>query len=207
MPPPRKGSGKLLIFIGKLILFLIVVAFLFSLVAPSYNRSVVWISNGIIALLERPYQRTLLKPEREDIQVYLSSPDREPKLIFTQGGYGLYYDLILLLALLSATPNLRILRRTNLTLISLSAIYIFQVIDLTVVARSAITFHSWPVVFMTFIEPAIPVLLWGLLTFRYWLPLPKAVMNPDLKSAKVGPNDPCPCGSGRKYKYCCGRRS
>jgi len=20
---------------------------------------------------------------------------------------------------------------------------------------------------------------------------------------KVGPNDPCPCGSGRKYKKCC----
>jgi hypothetical protein len=25
--------------------------------------------------------------------------------------------------------------------------------------------------------------------------------------AKVGRNDPCPCGSGRKFKYCCGRRS
>jgi len=23
---------------------------------------------------------------------------------------------------------------------------------------------------------------------------------------KVGRNDPCPCGSGKKYKYCCGRR-
>jgi hypothetical protein len=23
---------------------------------------------------------------------------------------------------------------------------------------------------------------------------------------KVGRNDPCPCGSGRKYKHCCGRR-
>ena len=22
---------------------------------------------------------------------------------------------------------------------------------------------------------------------------------------KVQPNDPCPCGSGRKYKQCCGR--
>ena len=24
---------------------------------------------------------------------------------------------------------------------------------------------------------------------------------------KVGRNDPCPCGSGRKYKQCCGRNS
>ncbi|MBQ5673498.1 MAG: SEC-C domain-containing protein, partial [Lachnospiraceae bacterium] len=23
---------------------------------------------------------------------------------------------------------------------------------------------------------------------------------------KVYPNDPCPCGSGKKYKQCCGRR-
>jgi preprotein translocase subunit SecA len=25
------------------------------------------------------------------------------------------------------------------------------------------------------------------------------------KSQKVGRNDPCPCGSGKKYKKCCGR--
>src|SRR3954467_7270908 len=26
-----------------------------------------------------------------------------------------------------------------------------------------------------------------------------------LKPNKIGRNDPCPCGSGRKYKACCGR--
>ena len=24
--------------------------------------------------------------------------------------------------------------------------------------------------------------------------------------AKIYPNDPCPCGSGKKYKNCCGRK-
>jgi uncharacterized protein YecA (UPF0149 family) len=24
------------------------------------------------------------------------------------------------------------------------------------------------------------------------------------QSVKVGRNDPCPCGSGKKYKKCCG---
>jgi uncharacterized protein YecA (UPF0149 family) len=24
------------------------------------------------------------------------------------------------------------------------------------------------------------------------------------RGAKVGRNDPCPCGSGKKYKKCCG---
>ena len=27
------------------------------------------------------------------------------------------------------------------------------------------------------------------------------------KEAKVYPNDPCPCGSGKKYKHCCGRKA
>ncbi|MCD6082814.1 preprotein translocase subunit SecA [Candidatus Aerophobetes bacterium] len=26
------------------------------------------------------------------------------------------------------------------------------------------------------------------------------------RKKKIGRNDPCPCGSGKKYKYCCGRR-
>ena len=27
-----------------------------------------------------------------------------------------------------------------------------------------------------------------------------------VKEKKVYPNDPCPCGSGKKYKKCCGRK-
>ena len=27
------------------------------------------------------------------------------------------------------------------------------------------------------------------------------------KEDKVYPNDPCPCGSGKKYKQCCGRKA
>ena len=27
------------------------------------------------------------------------------------------------------------------------------------------------------------------------------------KEAKVYPNDPCPCGSGKKYKKCCGKNA
>ena len=26
-----------------------------------------------------------------------------------------------------------------------------------------------------------------------------------VKEKKIGRNEPCPCGSGKKYKYCCGR--
>jgi preprotein translocase subunit SecA len=29
--------------------------------------------------------------------------------------------------------------------------------------------------------------------------------TPIRKGAKIGRNDPCPCGSGKKYKHCCGK--
>ena len=35
---------------------------------------------------------------------------------------------------------------------------------------------------------------------------PKRILVPGQREGivKVGRNDPCPCGSGRKYKRCCG---
>jgi preprotein translocase subunit SecA len=37
--------------------------------------------------------------------------------------------------------------------------------------------------------------------------VPKAGKNEPIKRStpKVGRNDPCPCGSGKKYKNCCGQ--
>ncbi len=37
------------------------------------------------------------------------------------------------------------------------------------------------------------------------LPEPVAMPAPERHQAHVGRNDPCPCGSGRKYKQCCGK--
>jgi len=31
--------------------------------------------------------------------------------------------------------------------------------------------------------------------------------QPVRKGPKIGRNDPCPCGSGKKYKHCCGRNN
>jgi hypothetical protein len=37
------------------------------------------------------------------------------------------------------------------------------------------------------------------------LPAPAVPSRPTFSGGKVGRNDPCPCGSGKKYKKCCGR--
>ncbi|UCG16509.1 MAG: SEC-C domain-containing protein [Phycisphaerales bacterium] len=36
--------------------------------------------------------------------------------------------------------------------------------------------------------------------------LPPPVDPIQSDTEKVGRNDPCPCGSGKKYKKCCGRK-
>ena len=33
------------------------------------------------------------------------------------------------------------------------------------------------------------------------------VQQPVVKAPKIYPNDPCPCGSGKKYKKCCGKKA
>ena len=33
----------------------------------------------------------------------------------------------------------------------------------------------------------------------------EVVKQPRVNKEKVGRNDPCPCGSGKKYKHCCGK--
>lgn len=45
--------------------------------------------------------------------------------------------------------------------------------------------------------------------YRHWLPHRRAASAPSAKTPlrrgqKIGRNEPCPCGSGRKFKHCCG---
>lgn len=39
---------------------------------------------------------------------------------------------------------------------------------------------------------------------EWWLPARKAKSTLRRETPKVGRNDPCPCGSGKKFKQCCG---
>lgn len=41
----------------------------------------------------------------------------------------------------------------------------------------------------------------------YWLPQRRAAMTVRREQQKTGRNDPCPCGSGAKFKKCCGDSS
>ena len=41
---------------------------------------------------------------------------------------------------------------------------------------------------------------------NYAVPAEPVVLQPVIRATpKIGANDPCPCGSGKKYKKCCGK--
>ena len=46
---------------------------------------------------------------------------------------------------------------------------------------------------------------WTVDRFTHELKTPLTAERDGGKKPKVGRNDPCPCGSGKKYKQCCGR--
>ena len=41
--------------------------------------------------------------------------------------------------------------------------------------------------------------------YNYWVANPQQpeAKKPIVNGSKVGRNDPCPCGSGKKFKSCC----
>ncbi len=45
--------------------------------------------------------------------------------------------------------------------------------------------------------------------YRFWLPHRSAINETTIQRAapKIGRNDPCPCGSEKKFKKCCGAAS
>ena len=41
--------------------------------------------------------------------------------------------------------------------------------------------------------------------YQYWRAVVNTPKTIHRKSSKTGRNESCPCGSGKKYKHCCGR--
>lgn len=56
---------------------------------------------------------------------------------------------------------------------------------------------------LTQLESDLPHVLLDI--YWYWQAIINKPQTVRLEGEKVGRNDPCPCGSGRKYKACCGK--
>lgn len=56
---------------------------------------------------------------------------------------------------------------------------------------------------LTLLEGELPHVLLDI--YRYWQAIIHKPQTVRREGEKTGRNDPCPCGSGKKYKACCGK--
>ena len=56
---------------------------------------------------------------------------------------------------------------------------------------------------LTLLEGELPHVLLDI--YRYWQAVIRKPQTVRREGEKTGRNDPCPCGSGKKYKACCGK--
>jgi hypothetical protein len=145
------------------------------------------------------------------------SPDR-PRLRELRV-HTVHWNLVLAGTLLLATPLARLRRAPGRIALASAALFGSHVVHVTlsVLVTLAVTFEergielfggaastalSTGILLMdAVVSPILPFALWAF-----------AVAGGERSSkqgsgARVGRNDPCPCGSGRKFKKCCGRKN
>jgi hypothetical protein len=143
-----------------------------------------------------------------------------------------YLHPILIFAILAAWPGIAILDRFKVFLLTLPFLVIVEMLDIPLLLATrcdevmrANLLHDpladkrlgsyWAAFLHTGGRAALSIMAaaLGLGCFHLWrsrvrmattvAAIPEKAEAPP---AKVGRNDPCPCGSGRKYKSCCGAK-
>ena len=130
---------------------------------------------------------------------------------------GVDANTVFLMALFLSTPGMSPRNRLGRTALALVLLYLSHLLFLVTKVEVALIVANHPMAgsglfwnaadnfFEITGKSVFPVVSWLLLCLPYMLG------DIDLRSPKVetikppGRNDPCACGSGKKYKYCCGR--
>lgn len=188
---PRRG--RLFWFVGKAVFFLVLLALIWPFIAPWYSKLLVWPANKLLALSGIP---VVLYTDEEGIKAHYPAGDSEGKEPLSWNfPFGIrilgYYGIIVLVALFLATPGLRALKKLELTAVGLGIMFFYHVVDLALGVRIVYrptSFYNWAYMLSTFGQFWIPVMIWGLLTFHYWLPRPGVGMVNDRKRKKQKTN-------------------
>lgn len=128
---------------------------------------------------------------------------------------GVYSNTAFLLTLILVTPGMRPKSRGIYLAMGATILYLTHVgflitkVEMSLIGSShplggTAFFWEWLDNFFEIMGKAFfPVFIWLLLTLRYMM---GAIDRPAVRQPGKPPgrNDPCPCGSGKKYKYCCG---
>mgnify|MGYP000912432449 CR=1 FL=1 len=126
-------------------------------------------------------------------------------------GWTMYTAPIIIFSIILAWPGLALRARAKVFLVSLPLLFLSQLIDIPIHCINRIE-APWPSesllselrTFWAFVLTnggrqfmAFFIALFSIFSSRWVIP--------ERGEAPVGRNDPCPCGSGKKYKYCCGK--
>lgn len=125
-------------------------------------------------------------------------------------------NLPLLMTLVLVTPGIRWQRRAIRAIVAAAGLFFahvaFVVTKVEVVLVSAKhplagspAFWSMADDFLEVVgKTFFPIVIWLALCLPYMLGVIDNRRGPELSQAAAGRNSPCPCGSGKKYKKCCG---
>jgi len=195
----KLSARELLIFGGKFLGALLILALLWPFIAGAY-------SHLLAALVGWWMPNAEIQASADQIEIHLA-----PIRTFVTMG-AIVFNLLLLTALMVATPRLGGLRRLKLMAMALLFQVGFHFLDIVLSVganRAAATSNNSGLYVLASLvggvgEQASPIIIWALLTFRYWFPKPAAASAMRLTEAR-NRNALCPCGSGKKYKHCCER--
>jgi len=161
-------QSSLLFFIGKAVLFLIAIAIVWHFISPAYNDLLAGTAN-----LLHPAHTKIVSYGQDTIRVTFP-PSSHAYEIY---GLDLQYGLLIVLALIAATPGLRLMKRFKFVLIAFIIMFLIHVVSILVFAKVAYsakssTINSNPyVVFFCIIGPDLfPALVWMALAFRQFFP-------------------------------------
>ena len=148
------------------------------------------------------------------LEIFFQSRAR-PRFEANLSPEAIYSNIVILMALVLPTPGMRVKKRTAVVAGALGLLYLSHIaflvtkVEVTLVTVDhplAGTAWLWTTVDNAFEivgKAFFPILIWLALTLPYMMgfvdPLPTAGQD-----RPTGRNDPCPCGSGKKFKYCCG---
>ena len=201
---------------------------LWAVVAPVYARGLGLIADALVPVLEAsPSTRYSVEGGRllAHRPIWLPRQQRSAPLVWPIWVAAANYGMPLLAALIVATPGWSWRRRGEMLAVGLGVLTLTQIafVLVTIVATQLSPVASpdgmipGPVV--SPIKQRVFYALYyffdlmgrGFFALGIYLGLIALAWNPAVGPAsaprptprRVGRNDPCPCGSGRKYKRCC----
>ena len=203
----RKALSFSLYFLPLFLIFL----WIYPKLLPIYEQPVLAVANPLLGRLSTPLR---VEADADGALVaYIQWPGEERRPLY-QGDYHpyvLFLNLLLFPPLILATPA-KIGRRLRWLVYGLLMLFVVHVLALVGFFQSHVCLARDPDDFLCEWTNGLAltsgqlsaVVVWSLLTWSYWFPQPSAAVPVKVRG-RLGRNVPCPCGSGRKYKDCCGR--